>query len=191
MKTIHILRAWSAVVLLSACTGPNAFAQTAVTTFAELKSRLKVGQNIRVFNNHVNNPTASEGRVVAVNDNELEIKQGGTWWETERRLVYAADSVRRVENGDSHWNGIVIGGAIGLLLAIWEVNTPQSGEGSGGLSLALFPLAGGAIGNWMDGRINRVIYRSTPGSRITLGPLPPRIGGRRFGVAGSVRFSPR
>ena len=157
----------------------EAAAQAPVQSFADLQPLVKAGQRVTVWGDDGSKTT---GRVLSLAGNQLEIERR-RWFRRERR-VFTEQSVGRIEDRDSTLNGELNGLAIGGCIALFVCAADDWGW-SCLPSIALGPLGGALAGGLIDGAINRPLYVSAGGSRMTLLPL---LGRQGAGLAVAIRF---
>ena len=162
----------------------EAAAQAPVQSFADLQPLVKPGQQVIVWGD---DGRKTIGRVVSLAGNQLEI-QRRRLFRGERR-VFTEQSVGRIENHDSDWNGSLIGVGIGILTALTAARL-SDGCGEHYLNFCdyvaiLSTPAGYVVGSSIDGAINRTLYVSPGRTRVTLLPL---LGRERAGLAAAIRF---
>lgn len=157
----------------------EAAAQAPVQSFADLQPLVKPGQQVIVWGDDGGKTT---GRVVSLAGNQLEIERW-RWFRRERR-VFTEQAVGRIENYDSKRNGALLGVGIGGLITLLVCAADDWGW-SCLPWITLGPLGGGLAGGAIDGAINRPLYVSAGGGRITLLPL---LGRERAGLAAAIRF---
>jgi len=165
----------------------DAAAQAPVQSFADLQPLVKPGQQVIVWGDDGRKTT---GRVVSLAGNQLEIRRQRRFRFRQERLVLTEGSVGRIEHRDSTWNGALLGAGVGVLMTVLVCKTENYYSAdpllrSCLLWISLGPLGGGLVGGAIDGAINRPLYVSAGGSRITLLPL---LGRQRAGLAAAIRF---
>jgi hypothetical protein len=158
----------------------EAAAQAPVQSFADLQPLVKPGQQVIVWGD---DGRKTIGRVVSLAGNQLEI-QRRRWFRGERR-VFTEQSVGRIENYDSDWNGSLIGVGIGILTAVLLRDGCGENDVFCDYVAILSTPAGYVVGSSIDGAINRTLYVSPGGTRATLLPL---LGRERAGLAAAIRF---
>src|SRR5687767_6277471 len=124
---MHAIRPASVVAIILALAVSEARAQQPVDSFAALQPSVKAGQRVIVIDAK---GEEVKGRVVSISGKELEIRHRKGWFAKETRLVFAEQSVRRIDKDDSTLNGLLIGAAASAL-AIWAVSENWTGDESG------------------------------------------------------------
>jgi len=104
----------------------------------------------------------------------------------KQQKTYSEDGVRKIENDDTNWDGFFIGYGAGMALgaAIVRHESPHS-EGEELVLGILVMIAGGPIGEWLDGHRHRVLFVSPKRTTTSLIPI---LGRYRAGLALKVRF---
>ena len=185
------IRFCSVLLAVSILSSSQASAQTPADSFAGLTAALKTGQQVVVTLHDVTDARGRAvevvpvtGRVVSVIDKELVIRTGRGSGAREVRL--AENEVRRIHKPDSPWPSALIGGGIGVLLAVPYVNRPRPdlGDEAAGAEVA-FPVLGFIIGWVIDASVERTLYRSP---RQTTMFFTPTLGPGRVGIVVAMRF---
>lgn len=162
-------------------TSSLAVAQPPVQSFAELQRTFTFGQRIIVT---AEDGRTTEGRLVSISGNQLEIRRT-RWFFREERKAFVEESVQRIENRDSTWNGTLIGLGVGFLISVVADRTCDEPD-FGCAPQVLLPVpVGSVVGALIDRNINRPIFLSPRGRRVTMSPL---VGPGRVGLAAAVRF---
>jgi hypothetical protein len=170
---------WSTVAVFVSLVPSPAPAQTVATTFEELRQVVKNGQTIVVTDTN-GQRTKGKVRNVAVSPPSLVVLV------PEARTM-AEGTVAEIRTTDSLRNGGIIGGGVGLGLAMWDYLIDPSEPGNA----AIFSVAiglGTVIGVVIDSLAGgaKVLYRSRQQPRrLTLSPFAAQ---HRQGVLISVRF---
>jgi hypothetical protein len=150
--------------------------------FEELQPLVKAGQQVIVWGD---DGRKTEGRVVSLTGNQFEIRRRRWFRFRQERLVFAEDSVGRIEHRDSTWNGELLGLGIGSVTTLVACKSIKDPDDWSCLSwIALAPTVGLLSGQIIDGAINRT-YVSPGGTRVTLLPL---LGRERAGLAATLWF---
>jgi len=170
---------WSTLAVLVSLVPSPAPAQTVATSFDELRQVLKNGQTVVVTDAN-GQRTKGKVRNVSVSPPSLVVLV------PEARTM-AEGTVAEIRTTDSLRNGGIIGGGIGLALAMWDYFIDPSEPGNAAIISVAIGL-GTAIGVVVDTLVGggKVLYRSrqqTP--RLTLSPIAAK---DRQGVLISVRF---
>lgn len=172
------------LVLLAALalTANSAAAQTPAQSFADLQPTVKFGQRLIVKGE---DGRTTKGRLVSITGNQLEIRRT-RWFFREERRTFTEDSVQRIENRDSTWNGSLIGAGVGGLVMFVSLEVPACNQPDDWscMPLLLSPIAGWVVGDAIDGAINRPVFVSPRGTGITFWPL---LGPARVGLAVTAR----
>ena len=182
----HVTAYVTALMLLPTMSG----AQTPATSFAALRTVLQPGDNAVVIDAAGNR---SRGKVTAVTTSSLDLSS-----ETRRFLVlrrhtphsFAESQVTTVTRMDSRIDGAFIGFAAGFVPVILFPCGKDFGGGCSLVKSAYAPalgLFGAAVGQFVDGRFNKTVYRSGPRVgplTITFFPLASRTSGATL----SLRF---
>lgn len=173
MVTISALATGCLVVLVSLGASPAA----AQSTFGTLPSKVKLGQQVIVYNE---NGTVTKGKVEAVSESSLTIA------DAKRSHSFVPADVRRVRKPGPIWDGALVGALSALLPTVLICAGMDDSTGCGELALAVTAIGGG-IGLGIDAAIPpRTLYRRPAGgSKVTLVPI---VGPDRRGFAASFRF---
>ena len=173
-------RARTFVVVLILSLAPGAArAQTAATSFEELRRMLKNGQTI-VVTDTSGQRTTGKVRDVSTSPPSLVIAVPGP-------RTFHADSVAEIRTTDRLLNGALIGAGVGTGLAVWDYLIDPSEPGNGAIfavAIGLGTAIGAGIDALIDGR--RVVYR--PGGQKRSLAIAPIAARDRRGVQVAVRF---
>jgi len=171
-------RTWTICAALLTLTPAAARAQAVASSFDELRQMLKPGQTVVV--------TDTAGRRTKGKLAEVSLSPPALRLLVPTGQTFDEQWVREVRSTDALTNGALIGGAIGLGLAIWDYLIDPSEPGNA----AIFTVAigaGTAIGAGIDalnGR--RLLYRAPRQTRrVALIPLASK---HRQGVLVGVMF---
>jgi len=157
------------IVLLPALSA----AQTVVTSFDRIGTRLRVGDEIRVTDAQ---GQTVRGRVAAVESTALVVYAGG------KRLELREDNINQVRQyyRDSGWDGAAYGalvGAGGLLGAVYAGDPEMATDPEGSPALIVLGASGGALVCYIIDRLHwgqRTVYLRPPagGARPALSVVP-------------------
>jgi hypothetical protein len=172
------VRTFALVLILGVLPGAVR-AQTAATSFDELRLRLKRGQTVVV--------TATSGERIKGKVGDVSGSPPSLAMLTPTPRTLAEGSVVEIRTTDSLWTGALVGGGIGAGLALWDYLIDPSEPDNGAIfvgAIAIGTAIGAGIDALIDGR--RILYRSGPQKRsVTIAPIGAR---DRKGVQVSVRF---
>jgi hypothetical protein len=171
-----IWRTWTICAVVLILAPAVARAQPAAASFDELRQVLKPGQTVVV--------TDTAGRRIKGKLAEVSLSPPALRLLAPGGRTFDERSVREIRSPDTLTNGALIGGAVGLGLAIWDYLIDPSEPGNA----AIFTVAigaGTAIGAGIDALIDgrRLLYRAP--RRVALMPLASR---HRQGVLVAVTF---
>ena len=172
------------VWLLLLTVASSVAAQSPIDSFGALGPTLSVGQTLRVRNEQ---GRTTQGTLVSIAGDELVMNVPRLLGRAQK-LTFVERSVTRVEWVDPHWNGTLIGGAIGFGAALALLCAGEDGCSAETGSIVVLPalLAGGGIGYLIDFLHTTVVYEK-PGQAggITVMPL---VQPQRLGLFARVRF---
>ena len=155
-------------------------AQSSATTFDELRRNVRDGNEVIITNA---DGQRTRGKLTSMTASSLELGLQKRRWlilmeRTQQTFTDAA--VVTVTRVDSTWDGGFLGFVAGSVpVALGLCNSGDGEEAAwnclGGLVFAgpLAGLTGGAIGAWIDGRMNQIVYRTAaPVRPVTITVLP-------------------
>ena len=180
MAVVHRPRLSPFILLLILSAAPSAArAQTAASSFEELRAMLKNGQTI-VVTDTTGQRTRGKVRDVSTSPPSLVIA-------VPTPRTFRAESIAEIRTTDRVMNGALIGASVGTGLAVWDYLIDPSEPGNGAIfavAIGLGTAIGAGIDALIDGR--RILYRASgPKGSLTIAPIAAR--GRR-GVQVAVRF---
>lgn len=200
---VRILLACTLLVasVASSHAAQDADATGAISTppsFQALRSRLAPGQDIVV---HDDTGQVRRGRVSEIGDDRVVVSTRRATpllrlLNPARTYTFPAAAVTRIDAVDSTVNGTLIGAAAGAGILYGFVHTHRRDLSANNLAPAVYMMigaisvgGGAVVGEFIDGRINRALYRSALAGRgVTLAPA---VGLNRVGVRVTLRFTPR
>ena len=134
----------------------------------------------------------TRGPLLSISGEEVVVSRRrlGLLWSPEE-VMFAADSIARVDIVDSTWNGIAIGAAVGVGVVLgvgaWESRQPDSNLKGMATFIAILGLPlSMRMGHDIDLYINEPIFeRPSQEPRVTVAPL---LGRNRGGLMVMVSF---
>ena len=158
---------------------PAVWDSTVLSSFEALQSALSVGQQIRV----TDDAGRTKGKVVSISANQLVIERPRSFFRTEER-VFPADVVQRIDIVDSTADGVLLGAAPGLAVAL--VGCRGEAASACWFMSGLFIAPGIFLGGLIDNSINESIYeRPSQTPRVAIAPL---LGRDRKAIVARVSF---
>jgi hypothetical protein len=180
MAVLHCRRSGPFILLLILSAAPSAArAQTAASSFEELRPMLKNGQTIVV--------TDTTGQRITGKVRDVSTSPPSLVLAVPAPRTFRAESIAEIRTTDRVINGALIGAGVGTGLALWDYLIDPSEPGNGAIfavAIGLGTAIGAGIDRLIDGR--RILYRAggQKGS-LTIAPSAAR---DRQGVHVTVRF---
>ena len=170
-----ILTVLSVCAVLAPCL---AQAQTATSSFEELRRVLNNGQTVVV--------TDTAGRRTKGTVSDVSTAPPSIVLLAPQARTLAESTIAEIRATDSVRNGALIGGGVGVGLALWDYLIDPSEPGNAAIFAVSIGL-GTAIGAGIDALVKgKVLYRSPQQKRgVTISPIAGR---NRRGVLLQVRF---
>jgi hypothetical protein len=135
----------------------DAAAQPPVDAFADLRSVLKVGQDVIVTDTLGD---TQRGELLTISSTELTIRWRSLFRRRERS--FREETVRRVQVADSTWNGSLVG--LGIGVAVTVIGAQSCDDSAGCYGVLLAAPSGILAGEMIDRARNRVVFVS-PGTQ--------------------------
>lgn len=186
VTTQWMARVWMILAAVLILETSRAAAQGPVQSFSDLQHVLSIGQRVSITEQRGYVTTVTEGNLVSITRDTLEIRVPGRLFFVRGKTHVAGESaVSRIESAHRIWKGAAIGIAVGAL-------TSRALERAGvfahpeekGFMVMLVPLMGAVVGDRIEEKMqHRLIYLSRARMPAPL-PRPPK---RPF-VAATVRF---